>query len=170
MRRPAPKRTELEMVSFAAPLCRAPSRPVRGSQPRRRLHAEQRVAGGGPLCRPVMIPLATNQLPQLIVYSRKDASPASGSGGASTPCTSCFICMLCCFCLQGHRGSGSDYLCVGTVCQAVLGPWARQEHGLSRGLCSLNLYFISLTRTTTPTLAPRRLAGPGHPRVLPNCI
>lgn len=71
-----------------------------------------RAEGGGPLRRPVMIPFATNQLPQLIVYSRKDASPASGSGGASTPCTSCFIYMLCCFCLQGHRGSGFNYLCV----------------------------------------------------------
>lgn len=44
-----------------------------------------------------MIPLATNQLPQLIVYSRKGASPASGRGAPLRPAPAASL--VCCVAL-----------------------------------------------------------------------
>ena len=109
-------------------------------RPRLGCRPQLRAEGGGPLRRPVMIPLATNQLPQLIVYSRKGASPASGCGGASPPCTGSFSCMLCCSCFQGHRGAGFNDL---YVCVRPRRGYARADTlGPARLLFSEFLYFF----------------------------
>lgn len=112
-----------------------------------------------------MIPLATNQLPQLIVYSRKGASLASGRLRRPAPAVS----LVCCVALVFKVTEALVLI----TCMSVSGRGgamhAEDTLGPAR-LLSVNFYIFLFAEDHHPNPTPRGAAQGASSGCCPDCI